>query len=235
MIALPRNPITPRSSLPAPPLNRRTHSITQRKVAVQTQDPLQQADSVSHRNLGQQNPTPHTARRNGNRDYGPLLREKLAAAQSAQQAWLDDVRSAAQFQERARQEHLRSIREERERINNEEAERARREHQERLEAQRVRAAAIAEERRLEEEQRQRELEERQRVAEQQKRDEEEALALWEAQILAEELRIQEEAEEAERQRRARERECTVCLDMHDMGDMTELRCEHWYCRNHLQG
>ncbi|MCJ1243355.1 hypothetical protein MMC30_000552, partial [Trapelia coarctata] len=208
MIAVPRNPLSLRSSQPAAPVVRRTHSVAQRRVAVQNQRPLQPAGPVSGGDLGSQIPNLQAPRRNTRRDYGPLLHERLAVAQRAQQIWLDDVNSETQFQEAARQEHLRSIREERERINNEETERARRAHQERLEAQQARAAAIAEERRLEEERRQRELEERRREAEEHRRAEEEALALWEAQIVAEELRRQEEAEEAERQRRARERECT---------------------------
>ena len=235
MIAVPRNPLSLRSSQPTAPVVRRTHSIAQRRVAIQKQEPLQPADPGSRGDPESQVPNLQAPHKNARRNYEPLLRERLAVAQRAQQIWLDGVNNEIQFQEAARQEHLLSIREERERINHEETERVRREHQERLEAQQARAASIAEERRLEEERRQRRLVERRREAEEHRRAEEEALALWEAQIVAEELRRQEEAEEAERQRRARERECTVCLEFHDMGDMTELRCEHWYCQNHLQG
>ena len=52
---------------------------------------------------------------------------------------------------------------------------------------------------------------------------------------AEEARRARLAAEEEQRRRERERQCVVCLESNDMGDMVEISCRHWYCPDHLRG
>jgi len=104
----------------------------------------------------------------------------------------------------------------------------------------ARIAAEAERRRLalEEEQRAREEARRQQLAaeeEQRRREREEAEEARRQLLAAEEEQRRREREEAEQRRRERERECAVCLEENDMGDMMQVPCTHWYCRQHLRG
>ncbi|MCJ1432775.1 hypothetical protein MMC27_002132 [Xylographa pallens] len=174
--------------------------------------------------------------------YEPILQEKLVAARRAQAEWRENITHDAERRDAAHQQLLQLAKEERQVIANEEREALDIYHQRQIEAHFARLATVNLRRQLEAEDLRREAEEwrlgieRQKIEAQQRiRDEQDALALQQAILIAEDLQRQEEAEDAERQRTARQRECTVCLDTFDMGIMVELRCEHWYCRDDLQG
>ena len=72
-------------------------------------------------------------------------------------------------------------------------------------------------------------------------EEEERLRRLEIEAAAEAARAAEDAEQrrrqaqAEHQRRARLRNCAACLEQHDVADMTQVACEHWYCHSSLRG
>ena len=278
MILLPRNPSVPQPSQTRTARIIRTHSIARRVALTHSYDPTgsPQAPVVRRNNLHQRVA----------KDYGPLLREQLVTAETAQNVWLEDIRNENEIQETIQLEVLRLTREERDRIANEERERERRAIQQRLDEEEARIATIAEARRLEAELRERERAQHQQEAEQQRREEEEFLTEREAQVAAElrfeveeqrrvaqelvreqeryeallaaeeaelqeaaeeaarqreahlaaaEVRRQAAAEEAERQRIARQRDCTVCMETHDMGVMVQTPCSHWYCRDDIRG
>ncbi|MCJ1398123.1 hypothetical protein MMC11_001320 [Xylographa trunciseda] len=175
-------------------------------------------------------------------DYRSVLQEKLFAARTAQEAWREDITREAERRDAVHRHLLQLAKEEQERFADGEKEALERDNQQQIETQLARLATIRLRRQLEAEELRREAEQRRLDAEkleveaqQWMKDEEDALALQQAISIAEELQRQEEAEAAERQRIAGQRECTVCLDRFDMGIMVELRCEHWYCRNDLQG
>ncbi|MCJ1381810.1 hypothetical protein MMC17_004921 [Xylographa soralifera] len=170
-----------------------------------------------------------------NYTYGPILQEKLVAARRAQAEWRENIIHDAERQGAAHRQLLQLAKEEQEIIANEEREALEKDHQRQIETHLARLATINLRRQLEAEELRREAERLEIEAQQRIKDEEESLALQQAILIEEELQRQEEAEEAERRRIARERECTVCLDTFDMETMVELRCEHWYCRDDLQG
>ncbi|KAK0263844.1 hypothetical protein LTS09_002195 [Friedmanniomyces endolithicus] len=54
-------------------------------------------------------------------------------------------------------------------------------------------------------------------------------------IAAKADRRRRRAQAAAEQRRARLRDCAVCLDQYDLGEMIQLTCRHWYCHGDLRG
>lgn len=167
------------------------------------------------------------------------LRARADTARMKQEAWYDGIVQQSRLYESITEDLVLRLHEEREQIRRRETEA----YQQTLEHRRARLAAEAEQQQASQEQERRVREEaaetrrRELLAEEEQRvrDIAEAAEALRLQLEAEEEQRLWEVEEAERRRRERERDCAVCLDTFDMGNMIELSCRHWYCRTHLRG
>ena len=189
--------------------------------------------------------------------YEEQLRQRINAAQRAQNEWYESITSVAQAQDATRLQHIAHVKAERD-LERAEIYRNERvqleEHQRWLTEETERRQVEAEQRRREVDEQQAILQaefeaeirdqrrrlaedaERRRIEEEQRRRQEaETQAFIQAQIEAENEERRRQAEEAERQRRERLRECVVCLESQDMSTMIQVICSHWYCREHLRG
>lgn len=193
-----------------------------------------------------------------------VVQDAANRVRQAQNAWQDQTARAEEVDHLDRQQQLALILAEREKrdaatraaratIAARAAEEQRLKEQER---EAVRQAAVAaearwlaevdERRQAEAEQRRLAELERQRVEDEiaaiLAQEEEDRLRAIEIEAIAEAARIAEEAderrrqvEEAERERRARLRDCAACLEQHDISEMSQVACRHWYCHGALQG
>lgn len=138
------------------------------------------------------------------------LQNKADAVRRQQDAWHNEILHQSRFIESTSRELMLQAKEHRDQRMRQELE-AYQQRMEQIQAeQQARLAEEAQRRRL-------------------------ALELHRAQEAAEEARQAHLAAEEEQRRKERERQCVVCLEFNDMGEMVEIPCRHWYCPDHLRG